>query len=213
MNGLRTCLLVPLLGLLSCAAPEQDTQSAPLGFAADVTMVDAADPEFAGVGRLHSAGTLARLVSSVDDVSMVFIAEMGGEDFITLFPEQRLYMVTAWPDAAAGLESWFVRDQADPCGAAADAYMTATALGNERVQGRAVEVWRCSRDNGAGQSAVYTLWHDPSLGWPLRMEEDRGLLIEVSNIREGAQPPELFQLPPGYTRLNLIDGPAMRLDM
>jgi len=71
-------------------------------------------------------------------------------------------------------------------------------VGNERLEDRAVEKWEMTA-SAPGQQAVSTFqWYDPELKLLVREEFPGGGVRELTNIRLGAQPDELFSVPAGY---------------
>ncbi|MBN2887420.1 MAG: hypothetical protein JXM75_12005 [Chromatiaceae bacterium] len=80
-------------------------------------------------------------------------------------------------------------------------------VGNERLEGRAVEKWEMTA-SAPGQQAVSTFqWYDPELKLLVREEFPGGAVRELTNIRVGAQPDELFSVPAGYRRVEMPQPP------
>ena len=69
-------------------------------------------------------------------------------------------------------------------------------LGSERLNGRNTQKWEITSTRG-GKGY---LWVDPRLAFVIRMQDQEGL-TELRNIEEGPQPPNLFELPAGYRRM------------
>lgn len=95
-----------------------------------------------------------------------------------------------------------VRFGDEPCGG----YTRPLFLGSESRSGRSIQVWRCERpqqvliDGGFRPRERVTMWFDSGLKHFVRMEGDSGWRIELRNIREGRQPPSLFDAPSDSAR-------------
>ena len=69
-------------------------------------------------------------------------------------------------------------------------------LGSEHVNGRKTQKWEITSPRGGKGH----LWVDPRLAFVIKMRDEEGL-TELRNIKEGPQPPSLFELPAGYRRM------------
>lgn len=79
-------------------------------------------------------------------------------------------------------------------------------LGKEDLGGRQVEKWEFVA-KGPGQQETQTFqWFDPELGLAIRQEFPGGMVSELTNIRIGDQPDELFHVPAGFERLSAPQG-------
>jgi hypothetical protein len=72
-------------------------------------------------------------------------------------------------------------------------------LGKEQLAGRAVEKWEMSMTREQ-QTFRSLQWYDPRLQLTIREEVPGRSLKELSNIKEGPQGLELFQVPAGYQK-------------
>jgi hypothetical protein len=118
-----------------------------------------------------------------------------------LMPEQHLYLeqkVGALAGPAAGMVPNIktYRDPSNPCADEQD--MTCKNVGVEEVNGRTCDHWQITDKNGK----VSNVWIDQKLHFPIKaVSEDSTLTL--SNIKEGEPDASLFQIPPGYTKMDL----------
>ncbi len=75
-------------------------------------------------------------------------------------------------------------------------------LGTEAIAGRKCDVWEIVTDvKWPIPVGTLTAWIDPKLNFPIKAKTADGYIMEYTNIQEGRQPaPNLFQVPPGYTK-------------
>jgi outer membrane lipoprotein-sorting protein len=76
-------------------------------------------------------------------------------------------------------------------------------LGTETRNGRSVEKWELVTTQPGGQTTRSLQWYDPRLQLAIREELPGGLARELINIQEGPQPNSLFQVPSGYTKMEM----------
>jgi hypothetical protein len=77
-------------------------------------------------------------------------------------------------------------------------------LGGEKVAGRDGVSWRAVSASGQQFSA----WIDRERRFPLWIKTSDGTVVTAANVRDEPQPPELFQIPPEYSKFDpqwLID--------
>ena len=88
--------------------------------------------------------------------------------------------------------------------------LSCTRQGRETVNGRSAEKWEYA-DNTTHESA--NVWIDNKLRFIIRMRDNspqhKGGTFDVENISEGPQPASLFEIPPGYTKVDI----ASMIDM
>jgi hypothetical protein len=92
-------------------------------------------------------------------------------------------------------------------------------LGEERVGG-----YPCSKKEietevevmGMKQKSRMLVWHSPRFDMPLRTRDEHGQVTEMRNIKEGAPPADVFELPAGFSKvagmMQLIDQKAAAED-
>lgn len=105
----------------------------------------------------------------------------------TLYPERRQY--TERPlDAKIAVQD----PAADPPG-----MLSKQRAGSDNVSGYACTIYRYQIAGPAGRQTTTTGCYSDALGVTLRSEVD-GMVTEMRNIRVGAQPAGLFEIPAGY---------------
>jgi Domain of unknown function (DUF4412) len=118
-----------------------------------------------------------------------------------LMPEQHIYLeqkAGAMAGPAAGMVPNVkqYRDPSNPC--AGEAGMTCKILGVEEVNGRTCDHWQITDKNGK----LANVWIDQKLHFPIKaVSEDSTMTL--SNIKEGEPATSLFQIPPGYNKMDM----------
>lgn len=116
---------------------------------------------------------------------------------IQMSRQGRTMTMTQWIDATRG----FPLRQDFGGGNRAELVM----LGNDEVDGRAVEKWELIMHRG-DSDRVDQQWYDPELGTTIRERKHDGSVRMLSNIQVGPQDPSLFQIPGGYRQLDSDGG-------
>ncbi len=89
-----------------------------------------------------------------------------------------------------------LRDPSNPC--ANEEGATCKNLGIEQVNGRTCDHWQVTDKNGK----VSNIWIDQKLHFPIKtVSEDS--TWQLTNIKEGEPDASLFQIPPGYQKMDL----------
>ncbi len=116
-------------------------------------------------------------------------------------PEQHMYMEHK-ADEMAGHRPGMMpsikpfRDPSNPC--ANEEGTTCKKVGVEQVNGRTCDHWQITDKNGK----VSNVWIDQKLHFPIKtVTEDS--TWELSNIQEGEPSASLFQIPAGYTKMDM----------
>ncbi len=118
-----------------------------------------------------------------------------------LMPEQHMYMefnadqaMARRPGMAPSIKPF--TDPSNPC--ANEPGMTCKNLGVEEVNGRSCDHWQITDKNGK----VSNTWIDQKLHFPIKsVTEDT--TWQLTNIKEGEQAASLFEVPPGYQKMDL----------
>jgi len=76
--------------------------------------------------------------------------------------------------------------------------------GVEMLNGRSSEKWLWQLLTSDGQTRTSTQWYDPELKMTIREEIEGGYIREISDIKIGSHNNELFEIPPGYKRVEDI---------
>ena len=79
-------------------------------------------------------------------------------------------------------------------------------LGKETVNGRSTEKWELTAKGPDGNSMVTHQWYDPEINMNIREEGPGGYIRDITNIRVGPQPKELFGVPAGYNEISMPQG-------
>jgi len=134
----------------------------------------------------------------------------GGSSIITdfktqttdiLMPEQHMYMEhkageTQGPRSGMMPSIKPLRDPSNPC--ANEEGMTCKKIGVEDVNGRTCDHWQITDKNGK----VANVWIDQKLHFPIKtVSEDSTWTL--TNIKEGEPSASLFQIPAGYTKMDM----------
>jgi hypothetical protein len=68
-------------------------------------------------------------------------------------------------------------------------------IGDEAIAGRRIIKYRAI----SPRKDQYLIWIDPWIDFVVTLEADDGSAMEVTNIHEGLQPAQLFEIPAGLT--------------
>jgi hypothetical protein len=133
-----------------------------------------------------------------------FIMSLDTQSSIVLMPQQHMYMeMPAAMGQQRGLYSFFRTGDVE--NACADWQKLRTnqggtchKVGNETVNGRSTVKYEGTDSKGE----VNQVWLDPKLRFPVKWRgKDKG--GELRNIEEGSQPSSLFEVPAGYTKMDM----------
>jgi hypothetical protein len=83
-------------------------------------------------------------------------------------------------------------------------------LSMDEVAGRPVEKWELTTSGGGREPARSHQWYDPALGLAVRQTMPGGYVTELRGVETGAQPEELFRVPPDYERVTMPGAPPPR---
>jgi len=75
-------------------------------------------------------------------------------------------------------------------------------IAEEELNGRVVEKWEMVATMPDQQETRSFQWFDPELGLAIKQKFPEGMVSELTNIRVGKQPDELFNIPAGYERVD-----------
>lgn len=185
-------LLVALYVLMLGWAPTL-TAAEMVEFSADVKRSRADGPVSMGRMMVSRAGIRTEVVQ--DNQAMVLIFRPADRVVWTLSPQDKRYLEEKGlemgrpplPDEPGSLCQQNIPE------------ITCKSLGPATIQGRQTIRWEVTLKNTEGKLERAYLWADPRLRIIIREEHPSGMIMEMINIREGAQPPELFTVPAGYT--------------
>lgn len=141
--------------------------------------------------------------------SVVIVDETQNKWFVVM-PERRMYL-DSWPAMMKRpliMQLWRVEDVDDACPQwkrVADQAGTnknwgsCTKIGNETLNGRSVVKY----EGVSAQGDKNYYWVDTKLHSVIKTSGGNGRGIELTNIKEGSQPDSLFEVPSGYSKVDL----------
>lgn len=134
----------------------------------------------------------------------VVIVRMDKKTQWVLMPEEKIYMesVVKEGDQAAGLGK-----PGGPTGKVVE-----KDLGAETVNGylcRKKEVTSESAFQGRTMKHVTIVWQAEEFDFPLRTRDEDGSVTEMRDIKTGAQPAALFEVPAGFDKMTMPVMPGM----
>ena len=133
-----------------------------------------------------------------------FIMNLSNQTTTILMPEQHMYMeMPANAQEQRNMFSFFkTSDVENACGdwlkLAANKGGSCHKLGNESVNGRNTVKYEGTNSSGEPSS----VWLDPKLRFPVKWQ-GKSSGGELRNIQEGTQSASLFEIPAGYTKMNI----------
>ena len=136
--------------------------------------------------------------------SGAFIMNLSNQSMLILMPQQHMYMeMPAEAQEQRQMFSFFkTSDVENACSdwlkLANNKGGTCHKLGRETVNGR--NTVKYEGTNTKGESSQ--VWLDPKLRFPVKWQGASGG-GELRNIQEGSQPPSLFEVPSGYTKMDM----------
>ena len=132
------------------------------------------------------------------------IFDLKSESWVVLMPKQHMYMeMPSSMMESRGMFHFF--QTGDPSDACTDWLKvdenkggTCHKVGSETVNGRSTIKYEGTNAKGEAGAA----WFDSKLRFPVKWEGKNGS-GEMQNIQEGAQPASLFEIPAGYTKMDM----------
>jgi outer membrane lipoprotein-sorting protein len=191
---LAVCVL--LLGAATQA------QLMPQPFSADFTASTASHAGDIG-GKMFFSLPNMRMNMSSRGQDMSMIMDGSKQTTYMLMHAQKMYMefkpgqFNPMARNLPQVESKF--DPSNPCASSLHSDATCKDLGEATWDGRSCEKWLLTQKNGHST----TMWVDQKLHFPIRSENSDGSVFAFSNIKEGAQPASLFEVPPGYRPMDI----------
>ncbi len=194
---MRKLAIAILIACASCLAFAQIPGATP--FSADMAMKMKDGKNM--TGKVYVGGGKMRQEFNADGHDVIQIIDMQRKVSDMLMPQQKMYMEMAYgqmqqhrgpkmPD----LKSF---DPNNPC--AQSENMTCERVGTETVNGRSTEKW-LFKDKKTGETT--TTWIDRKIMYPIRTMNN-GMQMDLTNVKEGMPDASLFQIPPGYRKLDM----------
>lgn len=163
-------------------------------------------------GKLYVADGKVRL-ETPDFPDGFFLVDVNAGSAYLIRPAQRVFMEAR--QSTPLIRILVPLDPDDPCGqwqamaasvgaAVAGEHWRCDRLGAETVDGRETVKYRAL----ASDRPEHDAWVSPRLRFAVRLDTAHGDAVELRNIAEGPQPPDLFAMPPGLRKFDpqrLID--------
>lgn len=150
-------------------------------------------------GKMYWGGSRIRMDMNSQGQNVSIINDMPKKTSYMVMHQQRMYMeMNASNPMSQRMRSPDVRpyDPANPC-ANREGY-TCKKVGTETVNGRSCEKWEIT-----GPQGKQTVWIDQTLHFPIRSASSDGNTMDLTNVKEGSQPASLFEVPAGYSKMDL----------
>lgn len=189
-----TMVLAAIVVVSAEPAPQKPTSARE--FSADMKMTAPRGPS--GSGKIYVSGNKLRMEMNSGGQQMVTIFDGQANAGWMLMPEQRMYMEMRQQSEMAQLAKQAPSD--NPCDSIPNA--TCRRVGEEVVNGRNTVKWEIAMDQG-GRKSTITQWFDASLGFVIRQQTSEGMTLDITNVKPGAQPENLFILPSGYQKISV----------
>ncbi len=152
-------------------------------------------------GQLFVGNGHMRINMDMQGHRTAMITDFATKTVDVLMVEMKMYMehkigqsLRRGPGSAT--ESLKPFDPENPCANQPD--ITCKKIGMETVSGRNCEHWEITDKNGK----VANVWIDPKLHFPVKTITQDGSIL-LSNIKEGEPDASLFQIPPGFQKMDL----------
>jgi len=127
----------------------------------------------------------------------ILIADPSQKVSYVVMPQQHMYMEMHSDQLIRRRNfDWKMYDRSNPCATEPDT--NCKKVGADILNGRNCDRWEFARANAGGTS---TVWIDQKTGIPIKRQMAEGVVVELSNIQEGPQPDSLFEVPPGYQKM------------
>lgn len=139
---------------------------------------------------------------------MIMITNVAAKTSDILMPEQHMYMEvkTDQTQGRRGGMAPDIKPLADPHNPCASLEgSTCKNLGTDQVNGRTCDHWQVTDKNGKVSNA----WIDQKIHFAIKaVSQDSS--FELTNIKEGEPAASLFEIPPGYQKMDMGSMQGMR---
>jgi len=196
-----TVLLMTFVGISASAAGLGN----PKQFAVEMTMAsemgEVANAKFyVGKDRLRVDLTMGDMPGS----SHITVFDGDQVTMYMLIPQMQRYMKSvgsgdAFMEDGVTLPFGSPEDADHPC--KSDPDTTCEKIGSDTLLGRSVDKYLVN-DIEDGVPTESTIWFDRELLFPIKVEADDGGM-EATSIEIGTQPAELFEIPAGYSEMQM----------
>jgi outer membrane lipoprotein-sorting protein len=187
--------------LVLIAAPGFAVQAPqPRPFSADMAVTGAKNGENV-TGKVYFSLPRTRMDMAAQGKNISMISNGSTQTSYMIMHDQRMYIEVhgnqpnPMTRKIPSLDSSF--DAQNPCGKQRD--VTCKKEGTESVNGRMCDKWVSTDWN----RRTSTTWVDQKLYVPIRVISFEGTTMNLTNIKEGAPAASTFEVPAGYTKMNL----------
>lgn len=203
-SRLKTVLITITAVWLAMQMATAQTAMQPQPFSADMQFSSARGSAMTRemTGKMYfGSGHLRMDMQGAPGGGGILITDFKTQTVDILIPEQHMYMEHNAGEMAGHRPGMMpnirpFRDPSNPC--AGEEGMTCKNVGVEQVNGRTCDHWEITRNNGR----VSNVWIDRKLHFPIKaVGEDS--TWELSHIQEGEPSASLFQIPSGYTKVDM----------
>jgi hypothetical protein len=178
-------------------------------FSADVITGRSAD----GIKKVYATKDMVRFEVEGQNQMMgpsAVIVDSAQSKWLVLLSERHMY-IDSWPQMMQKpiiTQYWHVSDVNDACpqwkktAEQAGSYKnwgSCTKIGSDTLNGRSTVKYEGVSNKGDKNN----IWVDTKLHCVIKMDGVTGGGIELTHIKEGSQPASLFEIPAGYTKVDL----------
>jgi hypothetical protein len=194
----KTAVCIMLVLMVALVFAVQAPQPQP--FSADLTVTSPKNGENV-TGKIYYSLPKMRWDMNAHGQNVSMITNSGTQTSYMIMHQQHMYMemhanqMNPMARNMPKIDTSF--DPQNPCGKMADT--TCKKAGTETVNGRVCDKWVTTDKNGK----VSTAWIDQKLFFPIKTLTSDGTSMELTNVKEGAPPASTFELPAGYTKMDL----------
>ncbi|MGI9101374.1 MAG: DUF4412 domain-containing protein [Terriglobales bacterium] len=185
--------------LVACSlAAAQAPNIAP--FSADMKMSQPGGEN--ATGKMYWGSGKIRIDMDSQGQKVSMINDVPKKTTYMIMHQQRMYMEMSSAGnpmgGGQGMHATDIKpyDPNNPC-ANREGY-TCKKVGTETVNGRSCDKWEF-----AGPNSKETVWIDQTLHFPIRTVSAGGSTLNLTNVKEGSQAASLFEVPAGYTKMNM----------
>jgi hypothetical protein len=168
-------------------------------FSADMLITGMRGPGGSATGKLYYGSMRVRIDMEAAGHQSEMITDLQSKTTYMVMPQQRMYMEQKISDMPGrrGAPDWKPYDPNNPC--ASREGTTCKKEGSESVNGRMCDKWLITDKNGRTD----TVWIDQKNHIPIKTVSADGTTVELKNIKEETQSSSLFDVPSGYTKMDM----------
>lgn len=171
------------------------------GFSADFVETDLAHPSKNCTGKiymniLHNPKGMRR-VTVYPNRQQILLWRTGAHQFFVLDPARKVY----WePEVQRHAVARVLRSD-EPESLDLSPTASSRYVGEEKVNGRRAKHWEISETLPDGRHLVWQYWEDIRLRACLKSIKPGVSSYDLTNIREGSQPADIFDIPEGFREI------------